>query len=251
MKTKVALVTGASKGIGEQIVNLLKPEYYLVLLGRDENKLKEICFSCNEQANGAEYMKVDLTDYDMVAEYMRNLLDRIGHIDLLINCAGVGSFSKVTEISMQDFKRCMDVNVNAICNLTTIVAEKMKNKRAGQIINISSIAGVKGFCYGAGYVTSKFALEGFTQVLWEEMKKYEVKVCTVRSGLVDTSFYNKMELDSEDKKRLQEAPDAKDLAQVIYSIVNQPERMNISEITVRPIKQEAQRLFTDILEKNV
>lgn len=251
MVNKIAIITGASRGIGEQIINLLRNEFYLILLGRDQERLQEVCDTCNEREMNAEYHVVDLTNYDAVTECIKDVVNRFEQIDLLINCAGIGSFSKVTEINMQEFETCMNINVNAICNLTSLVADRMKSKRNGQIINISSIAGVKGFRYGAGYVTSKFALEGFTQVLWEEMKEYEVKVCTVRSGLVDTSFYTNMRLEPEVKNRLKDAPEAMDLAKVIHFIVNQPEKLNISEITVRPIRKNVQQLFMDILDKNV
>ena len=251
MNNKIAIVTGASKGVGrESAVTLAEAGYYVILLGRNLSELEDVLRSIRNIALDGEYYCVELTDYQKTQDIVNSIYNRHKRIDLLVNCAGIGCFGNISDIDVNDFVNCINVNLNAIFNLTKYVSQIMIGQMAGQIINISSIAGEKGFKYGSAYVSSKFALEGFTQVLWEEMKKYEVRVCTIKSGLINTGFYDSMKMNSNNKKKMKYAPTAKDIAKVLEFVVKMPSSINISEIVLRPIKKEAQDLFTRILDDN-
>lgn len=251
MSKKIAVITGASKGIGRESARVLaKAGYYVILLGRNMSELESVIELISADDSEGEYHCIDLTDYKKTADIVDALYCRHKRIDLLVNCAGIGCFGSIDDIDVDDFVNCLNVNLNAIFNLTKYISKIMKNQISGQIINISSIAGEKGFQYGSAYVSSKFALEGFTQVLWEEIKKYEVRVCTIKSGLVNTGFYDNMRMNYDNMKRMQYAPTAEDIAKVLEFVVKLPPSINISEIVLRPIKKQAQDLFTRILNDN-
>lgn len=251
MNNKIAVITGASKGVGRETALILaEAGYYVILLGRNLSELKKVLQLIRDNALDGEYYCVDLTDYQKTKEIVYSIYNRYKRIDLLANCAGIGCFGNISDIDVDDFVDCMNVNINAIFNLTKYVSKIMIEQMTGQIINISSIAGEKGFKYGSAYVSSKFALEGFTQVLWEEMKKYEVRVCTIKSGLINTGFYDGMKMNPDNKNKMQYAPTAKDIAKVVEFVVKMPSSINISEIVLRPVKKDAQDLFTRILDDN-
>lgn len=251
MSSKVAVITGASKGIGRETVKILAGmDYYVVLLGRDIEALKSVLKKISDDKVQGECYNVDMRDHKSVADIIEKVATDHEKIDLLVNCAGAGCFGKVTDVDTEDFVSCLDVNINAVFNITKCVAKIMKCQNCGQIINISSIAGEKGFAYGSAYVSSKFALEGFTQVLWEELKRHEIRVCTIKPGLVNTGFYDGMKLSDDDAGRMLYAPGPEDIAKVVGFVVSQPESVNISEIVLRPVRRQAQDLFSRILNEN-
>lgn len=239
---KKAIITGGSSGIGFSIArNLAKENIKVILLGRSIEELKNICSEIGDEKSYAYY--VDLEDIGSIESVYKKIYKTHGFIDILINCAGIGAFGPIEKLDIKDLQKTIDVNlVSTIC-LTKEVIKDMILQRKGQIINIESIAATKGFEYGAAYVSSKFGLAGFSQVLWSELKKYEIKVCSIRPGLVNTPFFNKV----ANRYDLSYALDPKDISYIVNMIINQSEKSNISEVTVRPIKRQAQELFTQIL----
>jgi Short-chain alcohol dehydrogenase of unknown specificity len=246
MKTEKnkAIITGASKGIGSAVATLLAREgIEVILLSRNEELLRQNCNNIKQENGIAHFYKADITNDEQMSLVLDEISVKHGFVDILVNAAGVGLFGAVKDTSIENFRKCIEVNLIGTFNIINKLIKDMVKQRKGQIINIESIAAVKGFRYGGAYVASKFALAGLTQVLWEEMKEYEVKVCSIRPGLVNTTFFD--ELGNYD---LSQALSPVDVAQSVLHVVKQSSTSNISEIVLRPIKKSTQSLFQKILD---
>lgn len=241
---KRAIITGGSSGIGSSITrNLAKENIEVILLGRNIRVLENICSEIGEEKAYSYYM--DFEDIDSIATVYKNIRQRHGSIDILVNSAGIGEFGSIIDLDVKSLQKTINVNLVSTIYLTKEVVKDMIPKKKGQIINIESIAATKGFEYGTAYVSSKFGLAGFSQVLWSELKKYEIKVCSIRPGLVNTAFFNNI----SSRNDISYALDAEDISYIVNMIINQSEKSNISEVTVRPIKSQAQDLFIEILNE--
>lgn len=235
---RVAIVSGATSGIGLKIVeNLTSQGIFTIMLGRNEDKLKTIQQYLGETVTS--YRCQDLMDTDLIQPCIAEIAEEYKNIDILVNCAGIGEFCSIEQLNIEELKDTINTNLIGTIVLTKAVASIMVSREKGQIINIESIAATKGFEYGTAYVTSKFGLAGFSQVLWSEMKKYEIKVCSIRPGLVNTNMFRNM----HETHDLENALDPDDIAYLVDMVVNQSVKSNISVIEVRPVKREAQNLF--------
>ena len=190
---KVAIITGASKGIGRAIAHKLASlDMNLVLTSRSHNELSEVKNEISDIGNGKKIIIVcDLTDLSDIKHLVSSTLNQFGKIDILINNAGVGLFKRIDEFTEADYKSIFDVNVKGVFFLTKYVVPHLIKQRNGHIINISSIAGKNGFKTGTLYSASKHALQGFTWSLREDIKEYGIKVTAVCPGSVVTSFGGK------------------------------------------------------------
>lgn len=242
-----AVVTGASRGIGKAIaLALAKEDIEVILIARNAESLEEVRKEIINNSGLAHAYQLDITDEKRVLEVINEISNCHGQIDILVNCAGIGVFTSITEMNSDMLNKCLQVNLVGTFMITREIAKLMKKQNKGQIINIESIASTKAFELGGAYVASKFGLAGFTQVLWEELKKYEIKVCAIRPGLVNTDFIS-ME---KSKYPVEKALNVEDIAYTAVCVVNQGKNSNISEIVIRPIKKEAQNLFGKIIKEN-
>lgn len=249
---KTVMVTGATGGIGEKICErIVMNGYKLIIIGRNQKKLEALIKNLkliNFNSIIYSYL-VDLSDVDTIEKKIERIYLEHDNIDILINNAGIGYFSSIQTTKLKQIKEVMNINFISYYLITKIVLMHMINvnkKHNYQIINISSIAGQKGFELGSIYNSSKFAVEGFTQALWHEAKKYEIKVCIIRPGLVNTCFFEDRNLFNDIRYALQ--PD--DVAKCVEFVIQQSEFSNISEIVLRPIKNNAQTLFTEIIKRS-
>lgn len=241
--SRKAIITGASSGIGMSIAkSLANMDIEIILLGRNKKVLDEICKDIGVKATN---FYIDFEDIESIKEVYDNIHNKHGKIDILINCAGIGEFGSIIDLEIESLRKTIDINLISTICLTKEVVKDMVMEKRGQIINIESIAAKKAFAYGTSYVTSKFGMAGFSEVLWEELKEFEIKVCSIRPGLVNTNFFDKI----NNVQDLSKALDPEDIADVVNMVVNQSETSNISEIVVRPIKKQAQNLFKEILDK--
>ncbi len=240
---RIAIVSGATSGIGLKIVeNFTSQGIFTIMLGRNEDKLKTIQKYLGKAVTS--YHCQDLMDTDSIQPCILEIAEKYENIDILVNCAGIGEFCSIEQLDIKKLKDIINTNLIGTIALTKAVASIMVRRKKGQIINIESIAATKGFEYGAAYVASKFGLAGFSQVLWSEMKKYEIKVCSIRPGLVNTDLFRNM----HETHDLETALEPDDIAYLVDMVVNQSEKSNISIIEVRPIKKKAQNLFYKLVK---
>ncbi len=234
---KVAVITGASRGIGRAIAKIL-PDFKLVLTARDEEALQETAKLAGVSTEDCLIFPADITDEQKVKELAEKALSRFGKIDVLINNAGIGTFKRVDEFTSDEFNRVYQVNMFGAFLTTKYITPGMIHRREGQIINIASVAGLNGFSGGTAYASSKFALVGFTESLREDVKKYGVAVTALCPGSVRTEFGG-MELSRKDQSDYLLMPE--DVARTVRYLVDESDTANAKLIELKPRRKREAR----------
>ena len=246
--TRIAVVSGACGGIGRAIVQMLKSEgITCILVGTDINKLLRLY--PQKEAEPKLLYQINFENSSDIHNVCTNIIKQFGCPDILINCAGIGGFQRLSDLTVETLEKVIAINLTGTILFTKEFLHPMILERNGQIINMESIASTKGFAYGAAYVASKFGLAGFSEVLWNELKIYGIKVCSIRPGLVNTSFCDCLLKDSNSAYDISESLSPNDISHAVKMVINQSETSNISEIVIRPIKSSAQNLFFNILNE--
>jgi 3-oxoacyl-[acyl-carrier protein] reductase len=228
---KVALITGASRGIGLAIAHRLAAlGASLGLSARDRNRLDAVASGF---ASGIKVFAVpaDLTSTDQIAALVPKTEQALGPIDILVNNAGVGTFAPIQDASERDWDSMLDTNLKAVFLLTRLVAAGMIRRKTGHIVNIASLAGKNAFAGGAVYCASKWGLLGLTQCAAEDLRAYGIRVSAVCPGSVATEF------SPHGKKDPARMLQAEDVAHAVEAIVTQAPQSFISEISVRPTQK--------------
>ena len=181
--TKVALVTGASSGIGEAAaIDLKKRGFTVYAAARRVERMEHLA------KLGIEPLKMDVTDDTSITEGVNRIINEAGSLDVLVNNAGYGSYGAVEDVSLEEARRQFDVNIFGLARLTQVVLPHMRAESSGRIINISSMGGKMYEPLGAWYHATKFALEGFSDCLRLETKPFGVKVIIVEPGAIRTEW---------------------------------------------------------------
>ncbi len=227
----LTIVTGASRGIGKAIaLRFGKENHDVMIFGRDKNALKKVEEELKSYNVINESFSGDVADENFVNESIEKIIKKYGHIDHLINNAGIGIMKKVIDASLNDFKKQIDVNLYGIFNFSKAVLPQMIRSQSGSIINILSLAGKNSFVGGALYSASKHAALGFTKSLMLEVREYNIRVAAICPGSVDTDFSDRSIQNSNRDKILKPS----DIAETVFSIISLPARALVSEIDIRP-----------------
>ena len=224
---KVALVTGAGRGIGKAIaVSLAKSGCRLILAARTREQLDNVAKTIG---NEAVVIPTDLTRDDELHRLVEQSSKTWGSVDILINNAGWGKRAPVIRANVEDWDQTLRLNLRAPMILAQKLLPAMVAKGEGAVINIGSVSGKTGEANGAAYSASKFGLIGFTQSLYEEVREHGIKVSVILPGFVDTPLIPpKRQLDRS--KMIQ----ADDIAQAVHYILNSSATCCPVEIAVRP-----------------
>ena len=184
---KVALVTGASSGIGKATVKRLLEEGYTVYAAaRSVDKMMDI------EENGARIIRLDISSNDSIEKCANTVLGERGRIDVLFNNAGFGMYGSVEETSIEDARYQFEVNIFGLARLTQLLIPQMRKQQSGVILNTSSIGGRLYTPLGAWYHATKHALEGWSDCLRIELKQFGIKVVVIEPGPIRTSFIDVM-----------------------------------------------------------
>lgn len=187
LSNKVAIITGASEGIGEALARLLVAEgARVVLAARSEEKLKALAASLG--AEQAIAVPTDVAEPAQVERLVARTLERFGGVDILVNNAGLGLYGLVEEMDWDHFRRMWEVNFFGVARLTMAALPHLR-QRGGAVVNISSVAGKLPLPYMAGYCATKFALNALSDGLRMELAPAGVRVVTVCPGRVRTQFH--------------------------------------------------------------
>jgi len=228
MKDKVVIVTGAGRGIGKAIaLKFAAEQSRLVLAARTKSEIETVADEVKRGGAEALAVPTDVTKEDQVERLVKTAHNTFGRIDVLVNNAGFGIFSKVAEMKTEDFQSMFDVNVRGVFFCTRAVLPHMIEQNDGVIVNIASLAGRNAFVGGAGYCATKWALIGFARSLMLEVREHNIRVITICPGSVDTSF-------GRDGGRKQSILQAQDVAETVLAAVRMPARAMVSEIDIRP-----------------
>lgn len=195
----LALVTGGSKGIGEAICKQLANDGYTVIVNYNSSKINAQKIA--KDINGYSY-KADVSNLQEVKTMVDYIIQNFGSIDLLVNNAGISVVGLFHQVSKEDAKKILDINLNGVLNCTSEVVKHMISKKSGNIINISSMWGEIGGSCEVHYSATKSAIIGFTKALAKEVGLSGIRVNCVSPGVIDTSM--NAHLSQEDLNSLKE-----------------------------------------------
>jgi NAD(P)-dependent dehydrogenase (short-subunit alcohol dehydrogenase family) len=179
-------VTGAARGIGAEIVKAaLNVGDRVVATGRDPRKIDQIFRWASDRLLA---LPLDVTKADQVTAAVENAVSKFGAIDVLVNNAGYGQLGVFEEITPEQIRAEFETNVFGLMEVTRAVVPIMRRQRSGRVFNISSVAGLRGIFGASAYNASKFAVEGFSQALAQELSPFGVYVTVISPGFIRTDF---------------------------------------------------------------
>ena len=224
---KSAIVTGGTRGIGRAIAEYLLREGVLVAIcGRDPEGVARAVAEMRSLGRITGHA-ADVSQVDQVRNFFRTVDAELGQLDILINNAGQGAFRKVAEMSVEEWHRNIDLNLNGAFYCAHEALARFAG-RGGFIVNISSLAGKNAFSGGAGYNASKAGLNAFTEAMMLDHRHDNVRVCSIMPGSVDTGFSGQHPGDAS----WMIAPE--DVAETVALVLRIPQRTMISRVEMRP-----------------
>ena len=233
IKKKVAIVTGASKGIGRSTaLALAKKGAALVLAARTGSLLQEIAGEVSKDGVEALAVPTDLTDETQIKNLVRKTLERFGRIDIVINNAGLGHFHTVADFPTGSWDEMFNLNLRGLFILTRECIPALRKAGESVVVNVASLAGKNSFVNGSGYAATKHALIGFSRCLMLEERKNGMRVLVICPGSVDTRFSGSRKEDQDSRRDWKLHPE--DVASGIIHMIELPQRAMISEIDIRP-----------------
>jgi NADP-dependent 3-hydroxy acid dehydrogenase YdfG len=241
LKNKIAIITGASRGIGQAIAIALANEGVKVFA------ISKSQHSFQQQVKNIEPLVADVTMYDQVTEVVETILSKAGQVDILINNAGIEYFKLLTETSFEEYEQMLNTNLRGAFLFTRAVVPSMIVRHSGQILFINSISGLRGFAQDSVYCASKYGLAGFAESLDEELRPHGIRICSIFPGATDTNLSLNSWAPKEDPKRRYFLK-AEDIANAAVYILNQPSHVAISQLVIRPT---IETIYSDFLPINL
>jgi 3-oxoacyl-[acyl-carrier protein] reductase len=223
--SRIAIVTGGSRGIGRGIADALLAEGWKVwICSRSQGSVDSALKEMGGQVQGRP---VDVRDQGAVEGFVKEVVDAEGRIDCLINNAGLGHFGPVDEMSGDRFREVIETNLNGCFYFIRAVAPAMKKQGAGWIVNIASLAGKNPFAGGSAYNASKFGLVGLSEAAMLDLRPHGIRVASILPGSVATEFGGGH---GEGSWKLQPA----DIASMVLHLLSYPDNALPSLVEMRP-----------------
>jgi 3-oxoacyl-[acyl-carrier protein] reductase len=230
-KGKIAVVTGGTRGIGRAIAErLLQEGATVALCARNQREIDRAVEEMRGLGNVSGFA-ANLAVFEEAAAFIAEAAARLGGIDILVNNAGIGVFRPVEELTPEEWRSMIELNLNGTFYCCHEALPFLKNSDAAYIFNISSLAGKHPMRGSGGYSASKFGVEGFTEALMLDHRRDRIRVTTIMPGSVDTGFGASAGQPSKDGE-WKIAP--ADIASVIVSLLQLPRRTLVSRVEMRP-----------------
>lgn len=240
---KVAIITGASAGIGEATAIALAAEGAKVaIVARRGDRLESVAQRIAAAGGEALPIVADITDDNQIQTLVDKTKTTWGQIDILINNAGIALTGEIASSNPADWRRMIDLNLVALMNVTHAVLPILQAQGAGHIVNISSVAGRTIRVGIGGYNVTKWGVNAFSEALRQEVSQQNIRVTIIEPGMVNTEI-NEHITDpiarqrSEERRKSITPLESEDVAAAIVYAVTQPARVNVNEILIRPTTQ--------------
>ena len=231
LQGKVALLTGASSGLGRAFARALaRAGASVFLVARREDKLREVVREITEAGGDAAYHVVDVRNVPALYDLVDVVLSRTRRLDILINNAGLGYRSPLLETKRSEVSEMLEVNLLAAIYLTQAAMHALLRSSPSHIVNISSIGGLEGFAEGTVYCAAKAGLVGFTRALTHELKPANIRVTAICPGSVDTEFFDRFRPTLDRPLMLSED----DVVRALLYVLTSPPNVIHGEVVLRP-----------------
>jgi 3-oxoacyl-[acyl-carrier protein] reductase len=212
LKNKNALITGAGKGIGKAIaLALAKEGVNVILLARTQEEIDNVAAKARSLRVKALAITADVADINSVNTAVEKALSEFGTIDILINNAGIAAFGKFLELEPTEWERIIQVNLMGTYYVTRAILPNMVERQTGDIINISSTAGLNGNALTSAYSASKFAVLGLTDSLMQEVRKHNIRVTALTPSTVATDMAKDLKLTDGNPDKVMQSEDMAEL----------------------------------------
>ncbi len=238
---KIALITGATAGIGEATAKRLSKNYSLIICGRRQDRLDKLKADLSALTD-VHTLSFDVRDKAAVFKAIESLPEKWQRIDVLINNAGnAHGLAPVHEGSLDDWDAMIDINTKGLLYVSKAILPGMVARKSGFVVNIGSIAGKEVYPNGNVYCASKFAVDAITQGMRLDMNPYGIRVCSINPGLVETEFsLVRFKGDEERAKKVYSTITAltgDDVADTVAYVISRPPHVMVSDLTLLPTDQ--------------
>ncbi len=241
---KIALITGASSGIGEAIAKILARNHYnLIITGRRMERLEKLAESLiSTHKIEVLALNFDVRDRNQTNDVLKNIPENFKNIDILVNNAGLAAgFGLIQDGSVDDWETMLDTNVKGLLYVSRALIPGMTERKSGHIVNISSIAGKETYQSGNVYCASKHAVESLTKAMRIDLLSHGIKVTSIAPGMVETEFAKvRFKGDEQAASAVYKGfvpLAAQDVAEALEFVVTRPAHVNINEILIMPTAQ--------------
>ncbi len=225
---KTAAITGGTRGIGFAIARTLLAEGVRVAIcGRTQESVDRALAELAAPEGQAFGMAVNVAEVKEVTGFFQFVDEKLDKLNILVNNAGIGIFRPVADISTEDWRQLMGINLDGVFYCSREAVLRMRASGGGSIINLSSLAGKNPFAGGAAYNASKFGLNGFSEALMLDHRRDRIRVTYIMPGSVNTDF-------SPRTAKGAWKIDPQDVADVVLSVLRMPERTTVSRVEIRP-----------------
>ena len=228
----IAIVTGASTGIGKQIsIKLSKENFHIVLISRSKERLKKVKDEIEFSGGQCQTIVADLSKSDAIS-CVKEKIETPDSIEILVNNAGIGFFDKLEDISIDDWNQQINTNLRGSFLMTQFVSPFMIENKTGKILFVNSVAGLSPYPFASAYVASKFGLRGFSRSIREEFREHNIKVVSVHPGAVATDFWKELNVDFPTDEMM----NSENIAKTIAHSICAPDNVVVEEIDIQRIK---------------
>lgn len=253
MKQKIALITGATAGIGKETASLLSEKHFnLIITGRRQELLEQLKKELEHENCKVRTLCFDVRSKPAVDTALASLPEDWKKVDVLLNNAGLAAgLAPVNSADVDDWETMIDTNIKGLLYMTREVSQWMIARKQGHIINISSIAGIEVYPNGSVYCATKHAVNAITKAMRIELAPHGIKVGTISPGAIETEFsLVRFKGDEEKAAKVYEGftpLNARDIAESIYFVLTRPPHVNIDDLLIMPTAQASAR---DIFREN-
>jgi NADP-dependent 3-hydroxy acid dehydrogenase YdfG len=243
IKDKVAVITGASSGLGEATARALSAQGARVVLGaRRQDRIQALARELTERGGKAIAVTTDVTDRAQVKNLVDAAVQAFGRVDVMVNNAGLMPQAPLERLKIDEWERTIDVNLKGVLYGIAAALPHMQQQKSGHFINVSSVAGHKVGPGFAVYAATKFGVRALSEGLRQEVKPYNIRTTVISPGAVATELLDSVsDPDSAARVRAfyaEAAIPARSFARMVVFAMSQPDDVDINEIVFRPTRQE-------------